>query len=225
MPALQAADKVDTSKLPLPAARKVDFEKEIYPIFVDKCVSCHGPQKQKGKYRIDTKEFALKAGKDGALIIPGSSEKSPLVHMVAGLIDEGLMPPPSDKPGESVPLTKEQIGLLRAWIDQGAIWPEGTLKVTAKELTFANDIAPVLKTACVECHGEAKQAGDFRADSLAAVLKGGKTYGKSVTPGNLKSPLVIIASGLDEDLPLPEKHKLPANQVDLIKKWVEQGAK
>jgi mono/diheme cytochrome c family protein len=217
---------VDVKKLPLPVPRKVDFAKEVYPIFKEACVKCHGPEKQKGKYRIDTKEGAFKDGDSGPFIVAGSSEKSPLIHMVAGLIDEGLMPPPSDKPGESEKLTNEQIGILRAWIDQGATWPDGPIKDEVKQLTFAQDIEPVLKTACYECHGPAEQKGGFRADSADAILKGGKTYGKAVTAGDAKkSPLLTIVAGLDEDLPLPQKHKLAPKQVELIKKWVEQGAK
>ncbi len=221
-----SAAGVDTSKLPLPVPRKVDFAKEIYPIFADKCISCHGPQKQKGKYRMDTKEFALKPGKEGPFIIVGSSEKSPLIHMVAGLIEEGLMPPPSDKPGESEPLSKEQIALLRAWIDQGAVWPDGEMKLVAKELTFAADIKPVFEKSCVSCHGSAKAEGGFKADTREGVLKGGAGYGAAVKLDNAaRSPLVMIVSGQDGDIPQPEKHKLPPKDAELVKKWIEQGAK
>jgi len=217
---------VDTSKLPLPTPRKVDFAKEIYPIFVEKCISCHGPEKQKGKYRMDTKEHAMKPGSDGPFFIPGNSEKSPMVHIVAGLIEEGLMPPPSDKPGESVPLTKEQIGLLRAWIDQGAVWPEGEIKMAVKELTFTADIKPLFDKSCVSCHGTAKAEGGFKADSREGVLKGGDVYGAAVKlDAAARSPLVIIVSGQDADIPQPEKHKLPAKDAELVKKWIEQGAK
>lgn len=226
--ALGAGDAlaVDTSKLPLPVPRKVDFAKEVYPIFAEKCISCHGPQKQKGKYRMDTKDFAMKPGSDGPYIIAGSSEKSPLVHMVAGLIEEGLMPPPSDKPGESEPLTKEQIGLLRAWIDQGAVWPDGEIKMTAKELTFATDIKPIFDKSCVSCHGSAKAEGGFKADSREGVLKGGEIYGAAVKLDNAaRSALVIIVTGKDGDIPEPQKHKLSDKEAELVQKWIEQGAK
>ncbi len=219
------AATLDLSKLPLPVPRKVDFEKEVYPIFAEKCIECHGPAKQKGKYRMDTKEGAFKAGDSGSFIIPGNSEKSPLIHIVAGLIEEGLMPPPSDKKGESEPLSKEQIGILRSWIDQGAAWPDGPIKLSVKKVTFKNDILPLLASACASCHGAAKQEGSFRVDSRDALLAGGKSYGKIVTPGNAeKSTLLMIIAGKDEDLPEPEKHKLSPKQVDLVKAWIEQGA-
>ena len=123
---LAAETKIDVSKLPLPVPRKVDFVKEVYPIFKESCISCHGPEKQKGKYRMDSREAALKETDYGPAILPGKSEQSAIIHMACNLIDEMMMPPPSDKPGQSEPLTKEQIGILRAWIDQGAEWVEGS---------------------------------------------------------------------------------------------------
>jgi mono/diheme cytochrome c family protein len=224
--AAEPAKPVDVSKLPLPVPRKVDFTQEVYPLLKESCFSCHGAQKQKGKYRCDTKEGAFKDTEHGPTIVPGSSEQSALIHMVCGLIDEMLMPPPSDKPGQSEKLTNEQVGILRAWIDQGAVWPDGPIAEVVKTVTFAVDIQPMFATACASCHTGGEAKGGFDAGSLASVLKGGQTYGKAVLPGDLKkSPLVTIVAGLDEDLPLPEKHKLPPKQLELVKKWVEQGAK
>lgn len=220
------AKPVDVSKIPLPVARPVDFEKEVYPMLKESCFSCHGAEKQKGKYRCDTKEGAFKDTDYGPTIVPGKSEQSSLIHMVCGLIDEMLMPPPSDKKGQSEPLTKEQIGILRAWIDQGAKWPDGPIKDITKPVTFAADIQPVFAGACAACHTGAGAKGGFDASTLEGVVAGGKTYGKVVTPGDVKkSSLLTIVSGLDEDLPQPEKHKLAPKQVELVRKWIEQGAK
>ncbi len=219
------AAPLDLGKLPLPVPRKVDFEKEVYPIFSEKCISCHGPKKQKGKYRIDTKEEAFKPGAGGSFILPGNSEKSSLIHIVAGLIEEGLMPPPSEKKGESEPLSKEQIGILRSWIDQGAVWPDGPIKEYVKKITFKEDVLPLLVSACASCHGATAQEGDFRVDSRDAILAGGKAYGKVIQPGNVeKSTLLLIVAGKDEDLPQPEKHTLRPKEVELLKNWVQQGA-
>ncbi|MCW5559686.1 MAG: hypothetical protein KIT22_17865, partial [Verrucomicrobiae bacterium] len=180
--AAEAPKPVDISKIPLPVPRSVDFVKEVYPLFKESCISCHGPDKQKGKYRMDSREAAFKDTDYGPTIVPGSSEKSALIHMVAGLVDEMLMPPPSDKPGQSEPLTQEQIGILRAWIDQGAPWPDGPVDVP-RQLTFAADILPIFQAACASCHGASDPKGSFNAMDLAAVLKGGENYGAVVTPG------------------------------------------
>lgn len=224
--AADAAKPIDLSKIPLPVARPVDFEKEVYPMLKEACFSCHGPEKQKGKYRCDTKAGAFKDTDYGPTIVPGKSDKSALIHMVCNLIDEMMMPPPSDKKGQSEPLTKEQIGILRAWIDQGAKWPDGDIKEFVKPVTFAGDISPVFATACASCHSGGIAKGGFDASSLEGVLKGGKSYGKVVTPADLKkSTLLTIVSGQDEDLPQPEKHKLQPKQIELVRKWIEQGAK
>lgn len=222
---LAAETKIDVSKLPLPVPRKVDFVKEVYPIFKESCISCHGPEKQKGKYRMDFREAALKETDYGPAILPGKSEQSAIIHMACNLIDEMMMPPPSDKPGQSVPLTPEQIGILRAWIDQGAEWVAGADSYV-KPVTFAADIQPILQKSCVSCHAGADAQGGFQAGSLAAVLQGGENYGKVVTPGDVKkSSLLLVVQGLDEDLPQPEKHKLADKEVALLKQWIEQGAK
>lgn len=97
---------------------KTDYLRDIKPIFEKNCYKCHGPQMQKNELRLDVKEFALKGGTSGPAIIPGKSAESPLIRNVSRLADATPMPPKGD------PLTAEQIGLLRAWIDQGAIWPE-----------------------------------------------------------------------------------------------------
>ena len=117
---------VDVSKLPPPAARAVDFAKDVRPIFEEHCVKCHGAEKQKGGFRLDEKERALKGGDNYAPNIrPGKSAESPLVHFVAGLDPDMKMPSKGD------PLTAEQIGVLRAWIDQGAVWPDDGAKAKA----------------------------------------------------------------------------------------------
>src|SRR5687768_7586124 len=108
---------VDVSKLP-PAAAKNDvtFAKDIKPILEKACFNCHGEEKQKAKLRVDSVEAIKKGSENGKIIEEGKSEKSSLVHTVAGLVEDMMMPPE----GKADPLTKEQIGLLRAWIDQGA---------------------------------------------------------------------------------------------------------
>jgi mono/diheme cytochrome c family protein len=121
--AAQGAEPIDISKLPPPAERTVDFAKDIQPIFEAHCVKCHGPEKQKGGYRVDMKDAALAGGDNYAPNIrAGKSAESPMIHFVAGLDPDMKMPAKGD------PLTREEIGLLRAWVDQGAVWPESAPK-------------------------------------------------------------------------------------------------
>lgn len=122
--AKKEAAKVDVTKLPPAATKKVDFAKDIQPIFKKSCIECHESGGAMGGLKLDKKEPAMKGGESGPSIIPGKSEKSILIHYVAGLVKDMEMPPKDQ--GE--PLTKEQIGLLRAWIDQGANWGDGDKK-------------------------------------------------------------------------------------------------
>src|SRR5256885_892086 len=109
--------EIDAAKLPPPAKVTVDFERDVKPIFEKSCFRCHSPEKPKSHFRLDNRESALKGGENNQDdIVPGDSAKSKLVHYVARLVEEMEMPPA----GKAEPLTTEQIGVLRAWIDQGA---------------------------------------------------------------------------------------------------------
>ena len=106
------------TKLPSAAKKTVSYTKDIKPLFEKTCVNCHGPKKRpKGKFRIDTRELALKGGSEGVAIIPGKSDKSPLTYYIAYQVVDYEMPPEGKK--DYPKLTKEQVGLVRAWIDQG----------------------------------------------------------------------------------------------------------
>ena len=85
-------------------------------------MKCHGPEKQKADLRLDGKARALRGGDSGRVIEPGKSADSRLIHLVAGLEADTVMPPKGEL------LTAGQIGLLRAWIDQGANWPDDAKK-------------------------------------------------------------------------------------------------
>src|SRR5262249_36061526 len=104
--------------LPPPAERTIDYRREILPIFEANCYACQGPTKQKSDLRLDRRAPALRGGAEGPDIVPGHSADSPLIERVAGIDPDAVMPP------EGKRLTAEQVAILRAWIDQGAHWPE-----------------------------------------------------------------------------------------------------
>ena len=96
------------------------YEADIKPIFENSCVKCHSGERAKAKLHLDSLEGALKGGEDGKVIKPGKSAESLLVINAAHAGDkDDWMPPPRNRAGIG-PLTPEQIGLIRAWIDQGA---------------------------------------------------------------------------------------------------------
>jgi len=120
---LQATDspKVDLTKLPPPAEKKdVTYAKDIKPIFDKSCTRCHGAEKPKGQLRLDSVAGVTKGSEHGKVIQAGKSAESKLVIMVAQAGDpDDVMPPPRNRANIG-PLTKDQVALIRAWIDQGA---------------------------------------------------------------------------------------------------------
>jgi len=112
---------IDASKLP-PAATKqgVTYAGDIKAIFEKSCVKCHSADKPKAKLNLTTLADTLKGGADGKVIEPGHSAKSILMGSVARIGEEDEWMPPKDNKAKIAPLTTEQVGLIRAWIDQGA---------------------------------------------------------------------------------------------------------
>ena len=112
---------IDASKLP-PASTKpgVTYAGDIKAIFEKSCVKCHNAEKPKAKLNLTTLAGALKGGEDGKVFEPGNSAKSMLVASVAHVGEEDDWMPPKGNKANIGPLTAEQVGLIRAWIDQGA---------------------------------------------------------------------------------------------------------
>ncbi len=116
-PIVQAGDARPTP-LPPPADQRIDFNTDIKPILEHNCLRCHNANRAKGGFRLDNPASAWRGGDSGPAIIFGNSSNSLLIHYVAQLDPENIMPPPD----QGDPLTAAQVSLLRAWIDQGAWW-------------------------------------------------------------------------------------------------------
>jgi ankyrin repeat protein len=99
-------------------APKVDFVRDVQPTLQQHCVTCHGPSQQTGGLRLDRRRDALRGGTMGAVILPGNSERSRLYMKLVGTDFAGAAMPPAG------PLPPGQIALVKAWIDQGAVWPD-----------------------------------------------------------------------------------------------------
>ena len=88
-------------------------------------------------------------------------------------------------------------------------------------------VAPVLAAKCAGCHGEEKQKGKLRLDSLEAILAG--SDGENVVPGDPAASLFIerIHLPLDDDdhMPPEDKEQLTANEIKLLEFWIKSGAK
>ena len=98
---------------------RVDFARDIQPILKDHCVECHGPSQQMRGLRLDRRRDAMpnRVGANGARVVPGNSAESRLYRRVSGTQPGTQMPPTGA-------LRPEQINVIKAWIDQGADWPD-----------------------------------------------------------------------------------------------------
>jgi hypothetical protein len=96
--------------------RTVAFWQDVYPILERSCISCHGPQKQRGDFRADQPEDFFDRRGGSPLVIPGKSGESLLIALVSGKKDIAR--------ADVHRLGDEQVEVLRVWIDAGAIWPE-----------------------------------------------------------------------------------------------------
>jgi len=118
------------AKLPPATAGKVDFSQDIKPIIEASCIKCHGRGRSKGDFRLDTRATLLKGGESGSAVAPGKSQESLLIEMVSGLDPDNVMPKKGKK------LTAEQVGRLRAWIDQGLPWDAGITFAKLEPVNF-----------------------------------------------------------------------------------------
>lgn len=96
------------------------------------------------------------------------------------------------------------------------------------DTVYAAWIAPVLDARCAACHGEEKQKGEYRLDSLAALLKSGDSEKPGVVPGKSADSLVIQRMELPEDddehMPPAEKTQHTPDELALLKWWIDSGA-
>lgn len=113
------------------------FEKHIRPLFVQQCLSCHGPQKQKGGLRLDSTD-AIKKGGDSGVIVQGGDPAKSLIYRAVSYHDEPKMPPRGK-------LSAEQITHIQRWIELGAALPAGTVPDKAHAVNDKFDLQRRLK--------------------------------------------------------------------------------
>jgi len=89
------------------------FEKLVRPLFVQHCVSCHGPEKQKAGLRLDSKTGWQAGGENGPAVVPGNPDKSLLVKAIRGADGVARMPPKGK-------LSDREVAVLTTWVKDGA---------------------------------------------------------------------------------------------------------
>jgi cytochrome c553 len=123
--AFTVAAQVERALISVPASAstrvstQISFDRDIRPLFAERCLACHGEKKQSGGLRLDSKAFAMRGGRSGPAIAPGKALESRIYQRVAAANDDERMPPAGER------LSAAQIAMFKSWIDAGAVWPEG----------------------------------------------------------------------------------------------------
>jgi mono/diheme cytochrome c family protein len=105
-------------------AEPIDYVKDVRPIFERHCTGCHGEKKQKSGFRLDVKAAALRGGDvHGVAIRPGKPDESLLIRVVSDRDADERMPPDGDG------LSADEVAVLRKWVEEGAVWPDGVDRV------------------------------------------------------------------------------------------------
>jgi len=106
---------------PTPSAAQLEFfEKEVRPVLAEHCHKCHGEKKQKSGLRLDSREFVLKGGEVGPVVVPGKPESSRLILA----INHVKAPDVYAMPGEDDKLPPQAVAALTEWVRQGLPWPQ-----------------------------------------------------------------------------------------------------
>jgi len=106
------------------------FESKVRPLLIERCIECHGAEKQKGGLRLDSRAGWEKGGDTGSALVPGRPEESLLIKAI-GYADEDLQMPPKKQ------LSADQISVLTEWVRRGAHDPRDGKVAAAKTVDFA----------------------------------------------------------------------------------------
>jgi mono/diheme cytochrome c family protein len=210
----------DTTAEPAPGAvdlSNLTYNKDILPIFQQRCSECHGDEKQEEGLKLTTYRAALGGSQNGPVIEPGEPDSSYLVELIV----KGSMPKRAD------PLPQHEIDMIIAWIAAGV--PEGEAEPTPapttpaeqRKVSFQADVLPIFQQRCGECHGDEEQEEGLKLTSYRAAL-GGSQNGTVIEPGDPDSSYLVklIVEGA-----MPKRaDPLPQHEIDTIIAWIAAGA-
>jgi mono/diheme cytochrome c family protein len=192
----------------------VDFQTEILPLLEQRCFSCHGEKKQRAGLDLRTLEAMHKGGESGLAVVGKTAADSLLFDYV---VDE-FMPPEE-------PLPKDEVELLRKWLDSGAAMQ---LEQEAGPAVVEHDVVAIFNHRCVVCHGASEQKGGLDLRTREGILNGGKS-GSAIVLGEPDKSLLIRKIVAEEMPPLKQqrpKAVRPVTEEELqtIRQWIELEA-
>lgn len=177
----------------LQESHAVDFDKDIQPILKERCLDCHGPDKQKSGFRVDQRPILLKGGDSGVRsVVPGDPTKSHLIELLKSADEDEIMPP------KGKPLNAEQIALMEKWIAEGAVIP-GQMDAVVKVTSDLWSLKPVQRP---EIPGLAEAKTPIDAFLLAKLHAKNLSYNPVADPRTLIRRVSVLLTGLP---PTPER--------------------
>lgn len=187
----------------------------VQPLLQARCYNCHGPDKMKGKLRLDSPEAILKGGENGQAVVPNKAGESALMEKILLPLHNKEHMPPKEK----VQLTQNEIALLHWWISSGADFTKKT-----KELQQDDKIKSVLSALQSGREGAEKSEAGLPKEEVEkasdSLLKKLKEAGVIIVPvaanSHYLSASFVTASSINEVLPL-----LPSLQKQLL--WLNLG--
>ncbi len=194
------------------------FEKDIFPIFIQYCVNCHGKSSPQLGLDLRTAASALRGSHNGPVIVPGSLDKSPLWQKVS----TRAMPPEAF--GQELP--ESHIETIRRWIEGGAPSDQPTAvireEVKAQRARFEKEVLPLFQKRCVQCHGQGEPMAGLDLRTLASLIKGSKNGPVVVDGFSEQSLLVRKVAG--RSMPPPGAGEpLTEGEISILREWIDRG--
>jgi hypothetical protein len=183
-----SAAEVDPQRLPAASPESVDFRRDIYPLLKARCFKCHQGADASSGYRLDLRAEVLGETNGQPAVRAGDSARSRLIHLVSGAIPDTIMPPRGER------LTARQVGLLRAWIDQGLAWDNVLLPPDPPPTHWA--FRPVARPAVPQVHNTAWVRNPIDAFIAARHEAGGLTPAPEAPRRALIRRLYLDLTGL-----------------------------
>ncbi len=182
---------------PLVLAPETNAYAAVANIVDRKCKSCHGPDKQKGKLRLDSPEFLFTGSKNGKVIMPGEPGESPLIERISLPIDDEDHMPPKEKPQ----LNEAEVQVLINWIERGA-----GMDIVIKDLALPADAVTSFSIDNIK-HSFAVEYAYVPEDNVEAlsveVLQTLEVFGVQVVPVSANENYVKVSLLHVEDEALP----------------------
>ncbi|HEV3341606.1 MAG TPA: c-type cytochrome domain-containing protein [Pirellulales bacterium] len=214
---------------------EVSFTKQIVPLFVARCNNCHVAN-TRGGFSLATFAGLKKGSENGTVFTAGKGQGSRLVEVLQS----------GDMPRGGAPLNPDEIALISKWIDEGARFDgqdenariaapaanqpqQPALQVTraggSESVQFVRDLAPIVVSTCLDCHGGMQPAGQLNLTTFAGLLRGGAS-GQIVSPGKPDESLLVkkLKGTAGQRMPL-RKEPLDDATIKKFETWVADGAK